>query len=401
MRIAYLHYLVESDTGRHHARQFAAGARALGHQVDEHAMNLAPGAGGHPGGRPTLRDRLKKHLSYWLHEPKEILWNLPYARREQALIAAARPDVILVRDHLLTASCVPVARRLGLPLVLEMNSPADESRLYFGEYLHLPFVARALEGYKLRHADAVTVVSSTLGRLLADTYRIPEDRIRVVPNGADLDVFRPDTVPDPGMTRAAGDGPVIGFVGSFRRWHGTDLLVRMTVEVAAARPATRFLLVGDGPEAGAVRAALAPLGPRLVMTGRVPHARVPGLTAAFDIGVLPETLFYGSPLKVIEWMAAGRSIVAPGYPALGDIIENGTHALLFRPGDAADFTRTVLRLVDDPALRHRLGESAAARARGTLSWIDNATRVVAACHAAIRRRAGRAAPAGTPIDRRS
>jgi glycosyltransferase involved in cell wall biosynthesis len=237
--------------------------------------------------------------------------------------------------------------------------------------------------------------------MLAESYRVPEDRIRVVPNGADLEVFRPDTVPDPGMPRVAGDGPVIGFVGSFRRWHGTDLLIRMALEVAAARPLTRYLMVGDGPEAGAVRAALAPLGPRLVMTGRVPHDRVPGLTAAFDIGVLPETLFYGSPLKVIEWMAAGRSIVAPGYPALGDIVENGLHALLFQPGDAADFSRTVLRLVDDPALRRRLGASAAARARGTLSWTDNAARVIAACDAAIKRRAGSPAPGGTPVDTRA
>jgi len=390
MRIAYLHYLVEGDTGRHHVRQFAEGARALGYTIDVCAMNLAPWAEGHPhphpGARAPLRAVLKKHLGFVLHEPKEILWNALYVRRETALLRRLAPDVLLVRDHLLTASCVPVARHLGLPLVLELNAPADESRLYLGEYLHLPWVGWALERYKLRRAGAITVVSSTLKRMLAEAHAIPQERFTVVPNGADLTRFHPETVRDPDVAWPSGSGPVVGFVGSFRKWHGTDLLARMVREVAEARPRTCFLLVGDGPEAGSVRAALQPLGSRVLMTGRVPHDRVPGLTAAFDIGVLPETLFYGSPLKIIEWMAAGRGIVAPNYPSIGDIIEDGVQALLFRPGDGADLVRTVLRLVDDSDLREQIGRAASARARSRLSWQDNARHVLDACESALRAR---------------
>jgi glycosyltransferase involved in cell wall biosynthesis len=332
---------------------------------------------------------LKTHLAYWLHEPKELAWNALYVRKEATVLGHNRPDVLLVRDHLLTFSCVPVARRLSLPLVLEMNSPSEESPLYLREYMHLPWAARATERYKVRHADAITAVSSTLRDMLVETHGVPSDRVVVVPNGADLGLFRPETAPDPAITRAGEAGPVIGFVGSFRSWHGTGMLTEMIRQVATTRPGTRFLLVGDGPEAGGVRAALSGLGARVVWTGAVPHARVPGLTAAFDIGVLPQALFYGSPLKVIEWMAAGRSIVAPAYPALLDIIEDGTHGLLFKPGDVDDFTRAVVRLVDDAELRDRIGRAAADRARSTLSWTDNARRVIGACEAAIGRFAAR------------
>ena len=390
MRVAYLHYLVDDDTGRHHVRQFAAAAAALGHSVDVRGMNLVPG-GGDPAfaARPAARLRagLKRRFGRYLHEPKELLWNLRYVERETALLRELRPDVLLVRDHLMTASCVTVARRLDLPLVLELNSPADEGRLYLKEYLHFSRLARWIEGYKLRRADAVTVVSSTLARLLVDTYGVPEDRIAVVPNGADLERFHPGVRPDAEVRFPAGTGPILGFVGSFRRWHGTDLMVRMAREVGAARPAAGFLLVGDGPEAAAMQEAVRPLGGRAVMTGRVPHARVPGLTAAFDIGVLAETLFYASPLKVVEWMAAGRCIVAPGYAALGDLVEDGKEALLFRPGDAVDLVRVVLRLVDDPGLRARLAAAAAERAARALSWTENARRVLRACEGAMRARA--------------
>jgi glycosyltransferase involved in cell wall biosynthesis len=226
--------------------------------------------------------------------------------------------------------------------------------------------------------------------MLVETYGLSPERITVVPNGADLERFHPAVRPDPEIRFPPGLAPVVGFVGSFRRWHGTDLMVRMVRAVGAARPAAGFLLVGDGPEAPAVREALRPLGARVVMTGTVPHARVPGLTAGFDIGVLPETLVYASPLKVVEWMAAGKSVVAPGYAALADLVEEGKEALLFRPGDADDLVRCVLRLVDDPALRARLAAAAAGRAAGRLSWRENARRVLAACETA---RALRAAPA--------
>src|SRR5436309_2585449 len=114
MHIAYLYYLVEGDPGTHHVRQFAEAARVMGNRVDVQAMNLAPGGGGSArasgGLYSRLRSTLKRLAGRYLHEPKEILWNPLYVRRELVLLRAARPDVLLVRDHLLTASCVPVAR---------------------------------------------------------------------------------------------------------------------------------------------------------------------------------------------------------------------------------------------------------------------------------------------------
>jgi glycosyltransferase involved in cell wall biosynthesis len=378
MRIAYVHYLDEGDTALNHVRQFTEAARTLGHEVTVHAMNLAPPAEARAQGRGWMQARraLQRRLGRWLHEPKELAWNVRYVQKQAALLARTPADVLLVRDDALNASCVPVARRLGLPLVLEVNAPAAELELYRDDHWHVPWVGPRMEGWKLRRAQMVTVVSSALRDHLTARHGLAPEHFVVVPNGADVQRFRPETPRDPALP--AG-GPVVGFVGSFDRWHGTELLARMMVEVGRRRPDVRFVLVGDGPGLPEVRAAVAPLDGRVLVTGKVPHDRVPGLVAAFDAGVAPDSGFYMSPLKVLEWMAAGTAVIAPAHGPLREVIDDGVHGLLFEPGSFEGLVGAVLRVVDDPALRRSLGAAAAARARGSLTWEDNARRVLGAC----------------------
>jgi glycosyltransferase involved in cell wall biosynthesis len=441
MRIAYLHYLYGDDTALLHARQFAAAAAGLGHEIRMHAINLAPpppaaagAAGAVAGGgavtaepaaaaaagstgqpavpdaprrRPRgplarrLRWAARQRLGRYLHEPKELLWNARYLHHELALLAAGpRPDVLLVRDHSLTASSVLVAARLGLPLVYEINAPAAELALYYDEHLHLPLAAAWLEGFKLRRADAAITVSTALREHLLVRHGLrgwAADKIAVVPNGADLAAFRPANQPSPLARRLLGDSAgetVIGFVGSFQKFHGIELLADMALRVAELRPRVRFLLVGDGPGALPARRRLSPLGARAVTTGAVPHAEVPGLVAALDVGVLPESSFYACPLKVIEWMAAGKAVVAPRHGPLREVLADGEEGVLFPPRDLEALVAAVLRLVDRPDLRRRLAAAAAARASASLSWTDNARGVVAVLDRARNRAlaTGRAQP---------
>ncbi|HUP22209.1 MAG TPA: glycosyltransferase family 4 protein [Thermoanaerobaculia bacterium] len=385
MHVAYLHYLMASDTAVHHVRQFADAARALGHRVDVHALNLAesgaPGGGG-PSLRRRFREVVKRRFARYLHEPKELMWNLPYRRRERELLRSGAPDVLLVRNGWLKASFVGSAREAGVPLVLEVNSPAAEARLYDRKYAHLPLVAERLEGWKLHRAERVVVVSAALRDYLAARHSVPLEKFVVTPNGADEARFRPDVEPDPLVLERLGNGPIIGFVGSFERWHGIDLLATMAREVASLRPEARFLFVGDGPDRALVNELQSELGDRLLCTGRVPHDRVPGLVAAMTVGVMPESNFYGSPLKVIEWMAAGLALVAPAYGPLCEVVDHGVHGLLFEPREPDSLVACVVRLIDEPELRTELGRRAASRVGRSLTWKHNAHRVLDACRLA-------------------
>lgn len=399
MHIAYLHYLYGRDTALHHVRQFAESARALGHRVDVHAMNLAPpppetagddgkGGRGSPAARPSLKLRLraalKKRFGRWLHDPKEFLWNWPYYRKELALLRQDVPDVLLVRSQGLAISCVPVARRLGIPLVLEINAPTAEVTRYLDQYVHLARLRHWTGAYKLKRAQGLVVVSTALKDYYVERHGLPPETVTVAPNGADLEIFHPEVEPDGEFPRDP-ERPRIGYIGSFQKWHALDLMGRMVERVGRERPSSRFLMVGAGAGVEDIRANTTLGDDRLAFTGRVDHARVPGLVASLDIGVLAEAADYQCPLKVIEWMAAGIAIVAPAYGPLEELLVDGEEGLLFEPGSLDALVTAVESLVDDPEKRRALGAAAAKRAHSSLSWKDNARHVVGACQRARER----------------
>lgn len=388
MKIAYVHYLYgRFDGTRDRTRHFTDAIRELGHEVEVFGLNLAgtPGDPADAGGEKTLRARiraaLKRRFSRYLHEPKEILWNRRYGRREREVLSAYEPDVVVCRPTSLGISILKTTRKLDLPLVFEIHAPRAE-RKHLDRYTHIPFASRWMEEKRLREADAVTTVSTPLTEHLVDLYDIPREKFVVVPNGVELDRFHPGVAPDPEVRSRLGDGPVVGFVGSFQEWHGTGLLTRMIQRVAAARPEARFLLVGEGPTADEVRAAVEPLGERVLFLGWTAHERMPAITASLDVGVLPEADFYRCPLKLVEWMAAGCAVVVPRYAPLVELVEDGREGLFFAPGVEDQFTAAVDRLIAEREFARRLGAAASEKAHTSMSWQKSAEKASAACELA-------------------
>ncbi|MFM7225251.1 MAG: glycosyltransferase, partial [Actinomycetota bacterium] len=173
------------------------------------------------------------------------------------------------------------------------------------------------------------------------------------------------------------DAFVVGWVGSFRRFHALDLAVAAVAEV----PGAALLLVGDGPERRRVEAEAAARGVRTVTTGTVPHAELPDVLAAMDAAVVVAATgqtFHYSPLKLAEYLAAGLPVVAPAIGEPGARIRDGEDGLLVAPGDPAALAAALRRLRDDPALRVRLGTRAREVAAESWSWDRSAERVIAA-----------------------
>jgi glycosyltransferase involved in cell wall biosynthesis len=132
--------------------------------------------------------------------------------------------------------------------------------------------------------------------------------------------------------------------------------------VSAHRPEVRFVVVGDGPERAPLERLADDLGVRAIFVGHRPNTQVPGLLAAMDVVVL-SSRFEGMPLAVLEWMAAGKAIVASRVGGIPSILADGKEALLVTPGDEAAFAAAIDRLLGDPLERHRLGAAAQRRQR--------------------------------------
>ncbi len=369
MRILYSHRIQSRDGQSVHVEELVAALRGLGHEV----LVVGPGfyEQAHFGGESNLVAWIRSRLPVVVGEVAELLYTIPAWWRLRAAFRRFRPDLIYERYNLYFLAGTWVARSSGAKLFLEVNSPLVEERTRLGQ-LRLRWLAGALERYVWRSADKVLVVTGVLQQAVA-AAGVPPEQIAVVPNGIDPAQFA--ALP----ARKAGDGPlVLGFVGFVRDWHGLDAVIAaMAAEPHGA--ILRLVVVGDGPARETLQRQAQSLGlaDRVTFTGLQPREAIPALVAGFDIALQPLVVSYASPLKIFEYMAAGRAIVAPDQPNIREILRDGETAVLFDPQASGAMWRAIQRLAGDPALRARLGEAARAEiARRDYTWRGNAVRVV-------------------------
>jgi glycosyltransferase involved in cell wall biosynthesis len=323
----------------------------------------------------------------------ELAYNAVAYRRLSQAIRDFQPDFVYERYAANTFAGLAAARRHRIPFVLEVNSPlalekAEHDGLFFRR------LTRSIERRVCTGASVTLAVSRVLADIL-ESEGVPPGKVVVMPNGVRREFC--SAAEDPAAGRAfrhrlgiPDDAIVAGFVGWFRAWHGLERLME-----AAASPAWReanvwLVLAGDGPAMPALRALRgsssdlgSDLARRAVLCGAVPRGEIEAALAAFDIAVQPAVTSYASPMKILEYMAAGRAIVAPGAANVRELLTDGETAVLCPSRGIDDenpsteeLGAAVLAVARDPGLRRRLGEAARRRIfeRGYL-WEENARRV--------------------------
>jgi glycosyltransferase involved in cell wall biosynthesis len=290
----------------------------------------------------------------------------------RVLFAEARTAAVLERYALGGGAALEGAVGLGLPCALEVNAPLAEEAARFRGLQDVDQWKRR-ECSLLAAAPHLIVVSSAL-RDHAVASGAARERITVIPNGVDLESFGADGGHEIRERLGLGTDIVVGFVGSLKPWHGVARLVQAMRNLPVD---FRLLVVGEGPERQALEllSQKIGLGVRARFTGGVPHAQVPSFLAAMDMGVAPFELvpgFYFSPLKVVEYMAAGLPVVATRQGDLMELVADG--GLLVEPGDVEGLRAALQSLGEDAGLRLRLGTRARERAR-RFGWDSVAERV--------------------------
>jgi glycosyltransferase involved in cell wall biosynthesis len=278
-----------------------------------------------------------------LHRPSTLLKALRLAR----FLRERRIDVIQIYFQDSSYLGVPVARLAGVPRVVRTRNNLG----YWITPLH-----RWLGWACNQWTDALIANCEPCRRaVIADEGARP-GRVQVLENGVDLAHF-------PALPAGAGreGGPRVGVVANLRPVKGLDVFVRAAAEVAARFPHATFPVAGEGelgPHLGCLAGDLG-LGSRLVLTGSV--ADVPGFLAGLDVAVLCSRS-EGMSNALLEYMAAGKPIVATAVGANGYLVRHNVHGLLVPPGDAGRLAGAIRRLLEDPSLARRLGAAARARA---------------------------------------
>jgi glycosyltransferase involved in cell wall biosynthesis len=327
--------------------------------------------------------------------------NLLYASRLELqgrqLLEEFGPDLLYERHCLFSTAGRELAAYFGIPLVLELNAPLlVEQRKMRG--LSLPRVAHAAERLVLTGADHVVAVSEAL-RTYATDLGVRPDRVSVVPNAVDPDMFRPFLGPS-SIKQQLGwtDRFVVGFVGSMKAWHGVDTVLQALRLVGDVNSPFRLLLVGSGPMLPQLQEQSRRLGltDAVHMTGAVPHHAVPDLVRAMDVTVVSyaaDAADYFSPVKLFEYMAMARPVVAARIGQVCGVIDEGRTGWFYTPGIARELASVIGMLEHERDLCRTAGAAARERVIREHTWRHNARRVMAIAEEMIATR--------MPVGRRS
>lgn len=273
-------------------------------------------------------------------------------RAEQILAGAGHFDVIHAHDWL----TAPVAMRLkeltGKPLVLHVHSTE-----YDRSGAAVDGAILAIETAALRQADRIVAVSERTRAHLVERYGVPAARIAVVYNGIELG-------PAPARN-AAGDAPVIAFLGRVTQQKGPAYFLYAAAAALREMPALRFVLAGDGDQLPAMRALAAQLGiaRQVTFTGFLDSEGIEHLFACSDAFVMPSV---SEPFGIValEAVNAGVPVILSRTAGVAELL---AHARKVDHDDVPAIAQAMLEIVGDPVLARQLREGAR-RDAAEISW---------------------------------
>lgn len=382
MRILYLHqfFVTREGTGGTRSYEFARQLVASGHEV---TMVTAASGAWPPGGGRLTRERdvegIRVVEARGGYADYVGATAMGYGRRlagfvrfalaaTVAALRSPRPDVILATSPPLTMALpgVAAARRWRAPLVFEVRDLWPEAPIQMGALSFPPAqrAARWLERAIYRAATEIVALSPGMREGIV-AAGAPADRVTVIPNASDLDLFSPDL--DPGDLRerlGLGDAFVCSYFGTMGEANDLTQVVEAAALLhARGEEGVRFVLQGDGKRRAALEREIAERGlDNVVMAPAADKLAAARLAAASDacMTIFKDVpiLATNSPNKLFDTFAAGRPAIVNTDGWQRALVEEHEAGLFAQPGDPADLAARVLLLRDDPDLARRYGENA-------------------------------------------
>ena len=314
-----------------------------------------------PKGEPSLREQVAIAINPDLRTDLEL--NGPF-------------DLIYERYSLWSYSAMEFAQASGIPGILEVNAPLIEEQAEHRGLVHRE-QAEQVADRVFCAASGIVAVSEEVKTYLS-RWDIA-DKVQVIPNGVNHKRF---AVSGESAMPKNPDPFTVGFVGSLKPWHGLSHLVNTFAQLHQRLPQSRLLIVGDGPQRDSLQADLAQrdLSNVTHLTGAVSPTEIPALLAAMEVAVAPYPAnldFYFSPLKVVEYMAAGLPVVVSDLGQLAHLVTHGQTGWLCPPGDEEALAAALEHLYHSPELRQRLGQAGRQYILAHHTWEKVAERILA------------------------
>ena len=383
MRILYHHRTRGEDAQGIHIRELIYAFKQHGHEVTLVALlarNTATEKPAATTAQKAANSAFNLSLPHWLYELIVLAYNIPAFFVILWQVLRHKHDFIYERYSLFSLSGYLVARLMRLPFMLEVNAPLS---LEMKQHESLTFerLAYWLEDWLIQRSTHTIVVTAAMRDIFVQRG-IAKDKFLVMPNGVDRQHFNRDVSATAVTAKwQFQDRFVVGFVGWIRPWHGVDFLIRATALCRAEIPDLRLFIVGDGPAVPDLKrlSEELELQQHVIFSGAVDSSAIPSHIAAMAVAVQPDVTEYASPIKLFEYLAMGKAIIAPGKPNILEVVSAGESALIYTPGDVAQLARHIKSLYQDKRLRENLADNAYQLIeQRAYHWLGNAQRVVAA-----------------------
>lgn len=299
-------------------------------------------------------------------------------------------DVIYSRQSSFTFMPLIVSKYFRIPYFIEVNGLiTDEMKMFGASKLRIAFTKLS---EKLGYKKAVNIFAVTPGvkEEIIKLYNVPDEKIVVMGNGANIDIFRPiNKEKIKKELKLDRDINYICFVGHLIAWQGLEYLIQAAPSILASCQDTCFLIIGDGhmKDKWIRQAQELGVNNKFIFTGNVPYQNVPLYINASDVCVAPfikkRNMKIGlSPLKIFEYLACEKPIVSSQIPNL-EFLEQQNVGILVRPEDPEELAKAIIRLVKDKKLREEMGRNGREYVVKNHSWEAIGRRTAEVCAKSI------------------
>lgn len=320
----------------------------------------------------------KVHLSYiptislpGIRPLSYILFSLLYL---PWLFFKVRPHIVYIRDIKFTILPTLLAALHRLPCILEVNGLMDESAKIRKVKAATYKTLTAFHKWNLRRASHIVTVTPGIKDELISRYGVAREKISIIANGVDLQRFKPTPMSE-ARTRVgfALEDKYVGFVGGLFPWHGLDQLVEAAPYILEKVPSARFVIVGSGMMEKDLQDMVAGrnLDHAFVFTGSVPFDSVSDYVNSFNLCVV----FFkkvrkdpGDPIKLYEYLACGRPVVASDVRGYGDLVEKIGAGCSVSSEDSIATANVIIKLLQDDNQAETMGQRGAQEARKSFGW---------------------------------
>jgi glycosyltransferase involved in cell wall biosynthesis len=331
---------------------------------------------------PTFR---KSILSYLLYEIVSLFYLIFY-------ILKWRPDVIYLRQGLFEVFPPILAWLFRVRYVIEKNGIMEDEFRSRGFSEIVIKLLRLAEEINFRLSDKIVCVTEGIKREIVRRYKVNEGKLVVIPNGANIELFRPLDKHE--CRRKLGleeEAFYIGFVGSFAPWQGLEILIEAAKRVKEQGYAQiKYILVGDGEQEPLLRQKVREykLEQEIRFTGRVAYEQVVNCINTFDVCYLcKERLSFGfSPLKLYEYLACSRPVIASRVDGVKEVIEGGKCGYLFEPGDAGELAKRIIQGYQERDTLQEMGLRGRKLVESKYTWRATAKRIVEVLSEVVKKR---------------